>query len=130
MLRAHMAQEVPVKRPNTVNNGPTGSHKENRLPAFCPLFRGQHLYFNARTFRQILHGHSRTGRERLREESGIDLVHGGKVGHIGQIYRGFDDVCKVGTGFFQYISGVCEGLCGLFFDTSFDKVARFGVDLF
>lgn len=40
------------------------------------------LYLYERILGQRLDSHRRTGWVRLAEEGGIDLVHGGKVGHI------------------------------------------------
>ena len=56
--------------------------------------------------------------ERSLELGGVDLVHGGKVGDVGQVDRGLDDIGKRGAGSGQQGLDVGEGLLGLSLDAS------------
>ena len=58
----------------------------------CELFAGYGIDFYAGGFGQRGYLVADAGRRILREELGIDGVHGGKIGDIGQQNRGFDDV--------------------------------------
>ena len=54
--------------------------------------------------------------ERGLELRGVDLVHGGEVGDVGQVDRGLDDIGKGGAGSGQQGLDVGEGLLGLGLD--------------
>ena len=54
--------------------------------------------------------------ERGLELGGVDLVHGGEVGDVGQVDRGLDDIGKGGAGSGQQGLDVGEGLLGLGLD--------------
>ena len=55
----------------------------------------------------------RAHRLRLLEEAVIDLIHGGEIGHIGQIHIDLDAVLQRAAGFFEDCGKVFETL-GLF----------------
>lgn len=56
--------------------------------------------------------------ERGLELGGINLVHGGKVGDVGQVDRGLDDIGKGGAGGSQQGFDVSKGLLSLGLDAS------------
>ena len=65
--------------------------------------------------------------ERSLELGGVNLVHGGKVGDVGQVDRGLDDIGKRGAGSGQQSLDVGEGLLGLGLDT-LGQLAGRGID--
>lgn len=56
--------------------------------------------------------------ERGLELGGVDLVHGGEVGDVGQVDRGLDDIGKGSAGSGQQGLDVGEGLLSLGLDAS------------
>lgn len=65
------------------------------------------LNLNIRTKRQLMHRNTSPARFRLlREEGLIDLVHGGKVLHVGQENIDFDHVVDVASGCFEDLGEV------------------------
>lgn len=65
--------------------------------------------------------------ERGLELGGVDLVHGGEVGDVGQVDRGLDDIGKGSAGSGQQGLNVGEGLLGLGLD-ALGHLAGRGID--
>ncbi len=78
--------------------------------------------------REGLDGDGAAGREGSGEELGVDFVHGGEVGHVGQEDGGLDHVLEAQAGRFENGARIGEALPGLDLDAAFGEGAGGRVD--
>ena len=79
-------------------------------------------------FRERLDRDGAAGREGGGEELGVDFVHGGEIGHVGQEDGGLDDVLEAQAGLFEDGPRIGEALPGLDLDATFREGAGGRVD--
>ncbi len=91
------------------------------------LFRGEHFDFDQDLLGKLADGDCRTGGIGRAESFGVNGVHGGEVGHVGEIDSGLDDIVHCQSGGFEDCLHVAERLACLLCD-SFGDFAGLGVE--
>ena len=80
------------------------------------------------TLGQVLNGKSAAGRERSREELGVNLVHGAEVGDVTEEYSRLDHIFQVKSLALKDGASVEQTLAGLFLDSSLGEGSGLGDD--